>query len=78
MDENKTRKPRTILAPEGMVDLKRAAAVAGYTLLALQQLCKAGKVPHTVRGNRYFFSEEDMKKILKHVEPKTDTTNEGH
>lgn len=53
-----------ITAPEGMFTLKETAAKTGYTILHLQRLCAAGKVPHVRRGKYYFFSPADVDAII--------------
>ena len=44
--------------------LKEAAQHTGYTVMHLQRLCAANKVPHSRRGKFYFFTAEDIAKIV--------------
>ena len=53
-----------ITPPEGKMTLREAAQHTGYTVMHLQRLCAADKVPHSRRGKYYFFTAEDIAKIV--------------
>ena len=50
--------------PVGFVSTKEAAELLGYSVLHLQRLCAAGKVPHLRRGRAYFFSQQHLAAAL--------------
>lgn len=52
-----------------------AARLTGYNEVYLVRLCLQKRVAHTRRGRRYFFTAEEMAKLIVHVEPQKANVN---
>lgn len=47
--------------------LTEAAAESGFCVQHLRRLCRDRRVSHTRRGDRYFFTVEELKALTVHV-----------
>lgn len=55
-----------------LLTVKEAAAACGRNEQHLRKLCRLKKVAHERKGNRFFFTPEDVEKLnppVIHVEP---------
>ena len=57
-----------VLSVPKLYPLTTVAKAVGYSAQHLRRLCRENRVAHTTRNTHFFFTEEDVKNLSRHVE----------